>query len=143
MPSVRIGGRAGVCHAPVVSADSCGSPDRWLLEMPDIEKEAGTGGGCGIGSAPRRTAGPVSANLRRYYQTAPHGQPGSQMGMGETGCESGTVRGRARQNPMQPCVRLPERTEVNLETKHRIDVYAQLRANWERFSDYVWKEGQK
>ena len=38
---------------------------------------------------------------------------------------------------------LPERTEVNLETKHRIDVYAQLRANWERFSDYVWKEGQK
>ena len=40
-------------------------------------------------------------------------------------------------------VPLPERTEVNLETKHRIDVYAQLRANWERFSDYVWKEGQK
>ena len=40
-------------------------------------------------------------------------------------------------------VPLPEHTEVNLETKHRIDVYAQLRANWERFSDYVWKEGQK
>ena len=40
-------------------------------------------------------------------------------------------------------VPLPERTEVNLETKHRIDVYAQLRANWERFSDYMWKEGQK
>lgn len=38
---------------------------------------------------------------------------------------------------------LPERAEVNLETKHKIDVYAQLRANWERFSDYVWKEGQK
>ena len=24
-----------------------------------------------------------------------------------------------------------------------LNVYAQLRANWERFSDYVWKEGQK
>ena len=40
-------------------------------------------------------------------------------------------------------VPMPERIEVNLETQHRIDVYAQLRANWERFSDYMWKEGAK
>lgn len=38
---------------------------------------------------------------------------------------------------------LPERIDVNLETKHKIDVYAQLRANWERFADYMWRESQK
>ena len=32
---------------------------------------------------------------------------------------------------------------VNLDTKIKIDVYAQLRANWERFSEYVWRESQK
>ena len=38
---------------------------------------------------------------------------------------------------------LPERVYVNLDTKIKIDVYAQLRANWERFSEYVWRESQK
>ena len=38
---------------------------------------------------------------------------------------------------------LPERVYVNLDTKVKIDVYAQLRANWERFSEYVWRESQK
>lgn len=37
---------------------------------------------------------------------------------------------------------LPERIDVNLDRKFKIDVYAQLRANWERFSDYVWRIGQ-
>ena len=38
---------------------------------------------------------------------------------------------------------LPERVYVNLDTNIKIDVYAQLRANWERFSEYVWRESQK
>lgn len=37
---------------------------------------------------------------------------------------------------------LPERIGVNLDRKYKIDVYAQLRANWDRFSDYVWRIGQ-
>ena len=38
---------------------------------------------------------------------------------------------------------LPEYIEVNVREKHKVDVYSQLRANWERFTDYVWKESQK
>ena len=38
---------------------------------------------------------------------------------------------------------LPEYIEVNVREKHKVDVYSQLRANWERFTDYVWKERQK
>ena len=37
---------------------------------------------------------------------------------------------------------LPERVDVNLDSKYRIDVYAQLRANWDRFVDYVWRVSQ-
>ena len=37
---------------------------------------------------------------------------------------------------------LPERVDVNLEHKYKIDVYAQLRANWDRFVDYVWRVSQ-
>ena len=42
-------------------------------------------------------------------------------------------------NPGEP---LPERVDVNLESKYKIDVYAQLRANWDRFVDYVWRVSQ-
>ena len=38
---------------------------------------------------------------------------------------------------------LPEQIQVNISNWHKIDVYSQLRANWERFADYVWREGQK
>lgn len=37
---------------------------------------------------------------------------------------------------------LPKRVDVNLDSKYRIDVYAQLRANWDRFVDYVWRVSQ-
>lgn len=42
----------------------------------------------------------------------------------------------------KPGEALPERVNVNLKYKHKIDVYAQLRANWDRFVDYVWRESQ-
>jgi len=38
---------------------------------------------------------------------------------------------------------LPERINVNTTKWHKIDVYSQLRANWERFADYLWSENQK
>ena len=38
---------------------------------------------------------------------------------------------------------LPDKIEVTLEHFRKIDVYTQLRANWERFSDYVWRESQR
>lgn len=38
---------------------------------------------------------------------------------------------------------LPDKIEVTPEHFRKIDVYAQLRANWERFSDYVWRESQR
>lgn len=37
---------------------------------------------------------------------------------------------------------LPEKIKVTPTHYRKIDVYTQLRANWERFSDYVWKESQ-
>ena len=43
----------------------------------------------------------------------------------------------------QPGVPLPDKIRVTTEHYRKIDVYAQLRANWERFSDYVWKESQR
>lgn len=43
-------------------------------------------------------------------------------------------------NPGEP---LPDKIEVTPEHFRKIDVYAQLRANWERFSDYVWRESQR
>lgn len=42
--------------------------------------------------------------------------------------------------PGQP---LPERIDVKLDRMHKIDIYAQLRMNWERFCDYVWTESRK
>ena len=42
--------------------------------------------------------------------------------------------------PEQP---LPEHIDVNVTKWYKIDVYSQLRANWERFADYVWRESQK
>ena len=42
----------------------------------------------------------------------------------------------------QPSEPLPERIYVTPDKKIKIDVYQQLRANWQRFSDYVWREGQ-
>lgn len=38
---------------------------------------------------------------------------------------------------------LPDRIDVTPKTICKVDVYAQLRANWERFVDYVWKESRK
>lgn len=38
---------------------------------------------------------------------------------------------------------LPDKVDVRLKKYQKIDVYAQLRANWDRFADYVWKESQK
>ena len=42
-----------------------------------------------------------------------------------------------------PEQRLPERIDVNVTKWYKIDVYNQLRANWERFADYMWTESQK
>ena len=38
---------------------------------------------------------------------------------------------------------LPEHIDVNVAKWYKIDVYSQLRANWERFADYMWRESQK
>ena len=38
---------------------------------------------------------------------------------------------------------LPERISVKALKCQKIDVYKQLRANWERFSEYMWMESQK
>ncbi len=38
---------------------------------------------------------------------------------------------------------LPDKINVRPEKYRKIDVYDQLRANWDRFADYVWKESQK
>ena len=43
-------------------------------------------------------------------------------------------------SPKQP---LPERIAVNVSKRYKIDVYSRLRANWERFADYMWSENQK
>ena len=37
----------------------------------------------------------------------------------------------------------PERIGVNVMKYQKIDVYRQLRDNWERFSEYIWKESQR
>ena len=42
--------------------------------------------------------------------------------------------------PEQP---IPEQIHVNVTKYYKIDVYSQLRANWERFADYMWRESQK
>lgn len=36
------------------------------------------------------------------------------------------------------CEQHPYRTYVNLETGIKIDIYGQLKMNWEHFVDYVW-----
>lgn len=33
--------------------------------------------------------------------------------------------------------------EIIIDARRKIDIYAQLRANWERFTDYMWSEYQK
>jgi len=38
---------------------------------------------------------------------------------------------------------LPERIAVNVSKWYKIDVYSQLRVNWECFADYMWSENQK
>ena len=38
---------------------------------------------------------------------------------------------------------LPERIALNVSKWYKIDVYSQLRANWERFADYMLSENQK
>lgn len=43
----------------------------------------------------------------------------------------------------KPGEALPQLIDVTPETRYKIDVYAQLQANWDRFADYVWKESQK
>jgi len=43
----------------------------------------------------------------------------------------------------KPGESLPERVDVNLDEKVKIDVYSQLRMNWSRFTDYVWRESQE
>ena len=43
----------------------------------------------------------------------------------------------------KPGETLPELLDVHPETWYKIDVYAQLQANWDRFADSVWEESQK
>ena len=38
---------------------------------------------------------------------------------------------------------LPKQIHVNVTKCYKIDVYSQLRANWERFADYMLSENQK
>lgn len=38
---------------------------------------------------------------------------------------------------------LPEHIDVHVAKWYKIDVYSQLRANWERFAEYMWRESQK
>jgi hypothetical protein len=38
---------------------------------------------------------------------------------------------------------LPERIGVNVMKYQKIDVYRQLCDNWERFSEYMWRESQR
>lgn len=38
---------------------------------------------------------------------------------------------------------LPGRIDVNVTKRYKIDVYSQLRVNWERFADYMWSKNQK
>lgn len=38
---------------------------------------------------------------------------------------------------------LPENIDINVARWQKIDVYDQLRANWERFADYMWMESQR
>ena len=42
-----------------------------------------------------------------------------------------------------PEQKLPEHIDVNVTKYYKIYVYSQLRANWERFADYMWSENQK
>ena len=42
-------------------------------------------------------------------------------------------------SPEQP---LPEQILVNVTKCYKIDIYSQLRTNWERFADYMWRESQ-
>ena len=38
---------------------------------------------------------------------------------------------------------IPEHIGVNVMKYQKIDVYRQLRDNWERFSEYMWRESQR
>ena len=38
---------------------------------------------------------------------------------------------------------IPEHIGVNVSKYQKIDVYRQLRDNWERFSEYMWRESQR
>lgn len=42
-----------------------------------------------------------------------------------------------------PKQEFPERIGVKVMKCQKIDVYRQLRDNWERFSEYMWRESQK
>ena len=42
----------------------------------------------------------------------------------------------------KPGAPLPDRLDVRPDHMRKIDVYDQLKVNWHRFSDYVWKECQ-
>ena len=44
---------------------------------------------------------------------------------------------------LKPGEKAPERIDVNLDSYHKIDVYHQLRANWDRFADYMWSVAQQ
>jgi len=42
----------------------------------------------------------------------------------------------------KPGTPIPDRIDITPDKMRKIDVYDQLRANWTRFSEYVWKESQ-
>ena len=42
-----------------------------------------------------------------------------------------------------PPMNIAKHSKYNALTWYKIDVYEQLRINWERFSDYMWTESQK
>ena len=42
-----------------------------------------------------------------------------------------------------PPMNIAKHSKYNALTWYKIDVYEQLRVNWERFADYMWAEGQK
>ena len=42
-----------------------------------------------------------------------------------------------------PPMNIAKHSKYNALTWYKIDVYEQLRVNWERFADYMWAECQK
>ena len=42
-----------------------------------------------------------------------------------------------------PPMNIAKHSKYNALAWHKIDVYEQLRVNWERFADYMWAECQK